>query len=91
MEIDTAGCRAYDRYFIVGGAAMAKKMIKCIAVLLICTVLLSGCGVINGLLAGRLVPYDQMQYTRPNMIAFAAVLDKSCNYALEGEDIHFKR
>lgn len=66
---------------------MAKKMIKCIAVLLICTVLLSGCGVINGLLAGRLVPYDQMQYARPNMIAFAAVLDKSCNYALEGEDI----
>ena len=66
---------------------MHKKMMKLICLLLVCCVLLSGCSVINALFATRLVRYDRMEYTRPDMVKFASVLEKSCNYALEGDDI----
>ena len=45
--------------------------------------LLSGCH----LFGYRLVPYRQMEYTRPDMVTFESVLDKSCAAAVEETDI----
>lgn len=65
---------------------MKNRMMKLIAFVMILSLLLSGCSVINGLLATRLVPYDQMEYTRPNMVEFEEVLARSCVAALEETD-----
>lgn len=65
---------------------MKNRMIKLIALVMVVSCLLSGCSVINGLLATRLVAYDQMEYTRPNMVEFEEVLARSCVAALEETD-----
>lgn len=59
-------------------------------VLLLCLamcVILSGCGILGQFWSGGLVPYEQMEYTRPDMLKFSAVLNKSCDTALEQENI----
>ena len=62
---------------------------RMISLLSLCMVLclLTGCNFKWGLFGAGLVPYDQMEYTRPDMVKFAAVLDESCAIALEGNDI----
>ena len=60
---------------------------KILALVLVLCLLLSGCSVINGLFATRLVPYDRMEYARPNMEEFAAVLEQSCAAALDETNI----
>lgn len=62
---------------------MRSKILSLISLILILCVLLSGCN----LLGSRLMHYDRMEYTRPDMVAFAVVLQDSCNAALEETDI----
>ena len=66
---------------------MRAKMRSLIFLILVISVLLTGCGLSDGLFGSRLVSYDQMEYTRPNMVLFSTVLDKSCTAALEETDI----
>ena len=58
-----------------------------IALCLILSVLLSGCTILDNLLRPDLVPYSQMEYSRPNMVEFAQVLESSCQSALEETDL----
>lgn len=65
-----------------------KRVLR--AVFLLClalSVLLSGCGIVGQWLGGGLVSYDRMEYVRPDMLKFSSVLNKSCDTALEHEDI----
>ena len=66
---------------------MSQKIIKLTSFILLVCVLLSGCSVLDGLLATRLVRYDRMEYVRPDMDEFDAVLERSCASALEETDI----
>lgn len=66
---------------------MRSKILTLISLLLVVSFLLSGCGLIGGLFGGGLVPYDRMEYSRPDMVQFSAVLEESCAAALEESDI----
>lgn len=59
-------------------------------ILLMCltvSVFLTGCSVFNAFLRGGLVPYDQMEYTRPDMLKFNVTLGQSCTAASQEENI----
>lgn len=66
---------------------MGHKILSLITFLLVISVLLSGCSLRGGLFRSGLVPYGQMEYTRPDMVQFSAVLEESCTAALEESDI----
>ena len=66
---------------------MRAKLLSLISLVLVMSVLLAGCGLIGGLFGSGLVPYDQMEYTRPDMVRFSAVLEESCAAALEESNI----
>lgn len=59
-----------------------------IVIALAACLLLSGCtGLLLSMFGGELVPYEQMEYTRPGMPHLQQVLDESCAVALESSDI----
>lgn len=62
---------------------MRSKFISLISMILVFCVLLTGCNLLNS----RLMPYDRMEYTRPDMLHFSVVLQNSCNTALEATDM----
>ena len=66
---------------------MRRSLRSIVALSLIVCILCSGCGMIGGLWGNRLVSYEQMEYTRPDMVAFAAVLEESCSIALQENNI----
>ncbi len=67
---------------------MRFRVSKILALCLALCVLLSGCSLLWSLLGSGLVPYSQMEYTRPDMVAFSQQLEESCKTALESEDIN---
>ena len=66
---------------------MKSTLIKLVSLILVVSFLLSGCTFLGGLVGSGLVPYRQMEYVRPNMLQFDAVLEKSCATALETDSI----
>ena len=58
-----------------------------IAVCLALSFMLSGCSILDIFWGADLVPYNQMEYVRPNMVEFTQVLDSSCAIALEETDL----
>lgn len=66
---------------------MKTKLLKLISLILVVSVLLSGCNFLGGLFGSRLVRYSQMEYVRPNMLQFDAILERSCTTALQTESI----
>lgn len=61
---------------------MKRSICALIAVLLTLAVLLSGCS-LREMILGNLVAYEDMQYARPDMVAFDALLEESCASAQE--------
>ncbi len=66
---------------------MKSRICIIISMCLVLCVLLSGCGLLANLLNTGLVPYDQMEYVRPDMVAFSSQLEQSCQAALEEKSI----
>ena len=64
-----------------------KSRYRLLVVLLVMSILLTGCTPLWSFFGNQLVPYSEMQYTRPDMVAFSEVLDKSCAAALQEKDI----
>lgn len=59
----------------------------CLSLCLVLCILLSGCGILGPILGSGLYPYSWMEYSRPDMVEFSAVLDKTCDLALEEMDM----
>lgn len=66
---------------------MKSRMRLVVALCLVLCLILSGCGLLRGIFGSTLVHYSEMEYTRPDMVKFSAILNKSCESALELEDI----
>lgn len=66
---------------------MRSRMNLILSLCMVLCVLLTGCSLLQSVLGTGLVPYRQMEYTRPDMVEFAAVLDESCASALEEDNI----
>ena len=66
---------------------MKSTLLKLVSLILVVSFFLSGCTFLGGLVGSGLVPYRQMEYVRPNMLQFDAVLEKSCATALETDSI----
>ena len=66
---------------------MKSKFLKLVSLILVVSVLLSGCNFLGGLVGSGLVSYSQMEYVRPNMLQFDAILERSCTTALQTESI----
>ena len=66
---------------------MRGKILSLISLILVISVMITGCGLLDGLFGSSLVPYEQMEYSRPDMAEFSAVLEESCSVALEASDI----
>lgn len=62
---------------------MKSKWSFLILMVLALSLVLSGCGIFQY----RLVAYDEMQYTRPDMVSLSQVLEQSCASAREETDI----
>ena len=66
---------------------MKSKLFKLVSLILVVSVLLSGCNFLGGLFGSGLVSYSQMEYVRPDMLQFDAILERSCTTALQTESI----
>ena len=66
---------------------MKSKFLKLVSLILVVGLLLSGCNFLGGLAGSGLVSYSQMEYVRPDMLQFDAILERSCTTALETDSI----
>ena len=66
---------------------MKKRFSMMLSICLVLCLLLSGCTPLLSFFNQGLVPYSQMEYTRPDMVELSLVLDESCKAALEETDI----
>ncbi len=65
-----------------------KKRCCAIALLLVLAMLLSGCDMLEALLGGEVVRYEEMEYTRPDPQKLEEILEESCRLAAESEDVN---
>ncbi len=66
---------------------MKSRFCMILSLCLVLCVFLTGCGLLPDILGTGLTPYSQMEYVRPDMVAFSAQLEKSCTAALEERSI----
>ena len=67
---------------------MIKRFSAILSVTLVFCLLIVGCTPLLHFFNQGLVPFNEMEYTRPDMVEFSSVLDESCKAALEEKDIH---
>lgn len=70
------------------GAWVMKKLLKVLVVCLAAVMLLSGCGLLGMLGWDReMVAFSDMEYVRPELTEYRALLEECCTLAEAGEDL----